>query len=187
MELVSFTPCHGCRFAEDPLKNFSTSCVDIFCFNRKGLGSLFFDWCHRNNQSIPLISLVPRPPPFFVLMVCVQYTCNTRKQKGAKTALLLPCIILNANRRTKNGWGLGARLTFDDDGGLLLLSSSLTITSYWCASLLSLHLIACCSSYTSTWRYLFSNWWQPSFIDCKIWNRFWSFHFCSCSETFLSA
>ena len=39
-------------------------------------------------------SLVPRPTPFFCSSVCIQY--NTR--------------ILNANRRTKNGVGLGMRL-----------------------------------------------------------------------------
>ena len=47
-------------------------------------------------------SLVPRPTPFFVLRFCVQY--NTRKQKSVCT-LPLPCIILNANQRTKNGVG----------------------------------------------------------------------------------
>ena len=39
-------------------------------------------------------SLIPRPPPFFVL----------------RFAFSIPCIILNANWRTKNGGGLGTRL-----------------------------------------------------------------------------
>jgi len=41
-------------------------------------------------------NLVPMPPPFFVLRFAF--------------ALPLLCIILNANRRTKNGGGLGTRL-----------------------------------------------------------------------------
>ena len=40
-----------------------------------------------------------------VLQFAFKY--NTRKRKSA---LPLPCIILNANRRTKNGGGLGTRL-----------------------------------------------------------------------------
>ena len=44
------------------------------------------------------ISLVPRPPPFFVLRFLFS---------------IIHRIILNENRRTKNGGGLGTRLTSD--------------------------------------------------------------------------
>ena len=50
-------------------------------------------------------SLVPRPPPFFVLQFPVSII----------RALPFPCIILNANRRTKNGgeaWELGYRKNY---------------------------------------------------------------------------
>ena len=49
-----------------------------------------------------LSSLVPRPPPFFVLQFAFSIIHGS--------ALPLPCIILNASRRTKNGGGLGTRL-----------------------------------------------------------------------------
>ena len=47
----------------------------------------------------PDSSLVPRPPPFFVLRFAFSRT------------LPLLCIIPNANRRTKIGGGRGTRLT----------------------------------------------------------------------------
>ena len=62
--------------------------------------------CSRQVSVSP--SLVPRPPSF-------QFAFNTRKRKSAKNlpvfrTLPLPCIILNANQRTKNGsaWERGA-------------------------------------------------------------------------------
>ena len=50
-------------------------------------------------------SLIPRPPPFFVL----RFAFSIIHGSGFR-ALPLPCIILNTNRRTKNGEGLGTRL-----------------------------------------------------------------------------
>ena len=76
----------------------------------------------RHNQI--KVSLVPRPPPIFVLRFA--FSINTRKRKTQRKiavislpgrprfllCLPLPCIILNANRSTnkKNGGGLGMRL-----------------------------------------------------------------------------
>ena len=63
---------------------------------------------HHGNQiilsSCIIGSLVPRPPPFFVLRFAFSII------RGSGSALLLPCFILNANRRTKNGEDLGMRL-----------------------------------------------------------------------------
>ena len=49
-----------------------------------------------------LSSLVPRPPTFFALWFAFSII--------HRSALPLLCIILNTNRRTKNGGGLGTRL-----------------------------------------------------------------------------
>ena len=50
-------------------------------------------------------SLVPRPPPFFFHW----FTFSIIHGSG-RARKTLPCIILNANRRTKNQGGLGMRL-----------------------------------------------------------------------------
>ena len=63
-------------------------------------------------------SLVPRPSPFFVLRFA--FSIIHGSGRAHSRALPLPCIILNANRRTKNGGGLGTRL----DTGLVLYSLS---------------------------------------------------------------
>ena len=67
---------------------------------------------------ISLQLLLPQPrsqaSPVLCSSVFVQY--NTRKRKSAKNGrtLPLPCIILNENRRTQNGGGLGTRLLLPD-------------------------------------------------------------------------
>ena len=43
-------------------------------------------------------------------------------------ALLLLCIILNANRRTKNGGGLGTKLTGDSVTVVTALTTSMVVT-----------------------------------------------------------
>ena len=73
---------------------------------------------HREKQNkwsyiyifVPLLCVqILASSPHFCSSVCVQY--NTRKRKTREFAVLpLPCIIQNANRRTKNGGGLGTRL-----------------------------------------------------------------------------
>ena len=57
-------------------------------------------WHHTWYQ----LSLVPRPPPFFVLQFVFSII------HGSHHALPLLCNILNANQRTKNRGGLGTRL-----------------------------------------------------------------------------
>ena len=136
------------------------------------------------------LALFPGLPHFLFFGLCsvYMYTCNTRKQKGAKTALLLLCIILNANRRTKNGWGLGTRLTFDDDGGLLLLSSvsqSLLIGARH-FFLFTWLLVAQATLQLDAISSVIDD--NPLSLTVKFETDSGpSFHFCSCSETFLSA
>ena len=55
--------------------------------------------CSRNFVH-SFVSLVPRPPPFFVLWFSLSIIHGSRRA----------CIILNENWRTKNGGGLGTRL-----------------------------------------------------------------------------
>ena len=61
-------------------------------------------WMNREDPS-----LFPRPTLLLHSFVCVDN--NTQKWKSSeKCALLLPCIIFNANQRMKNGVGVGTRL-----------------------------------------------------------------------------
>ena len=60
-------------------------------------------------------SLVPRPPPGLPHFLFFGFRHSRDRCSQAFPvfrALLLPCIILNENRRTKNGGGLGTRLTY---------------------------------------------------------------------------
>ena len=47
---------------------------------------------------------------FFVAVVVLQFAFNIIHESRTAVALLLPCIILNTNRRTINGGGPATRL-----------------------------------------------------------------------------
>ena len=67
------------------------------CSSSYGEADKWSHWASREANRVPVLhlaSLVPRPPPFFVLRFSFS-----------------PCIILNENQRTKNRGGLGTRLT----------------------------------------------------------------------------
>ena len=54
-------------------------------------------------------SLVPRPPPLFILQFIFSIIHGSGRTANFSLALPFPCIILNANRRTKTGeaWECG--------------------------------------------------------------------------------
>ena len=71
----------------------------------------FFQWLVES-------SLVPRPTPFFFL----RFAFSMEAEESEK---LSPCIILNTNQRTKNGAGLGTRLSQEGYVKYLVQSSKI--------------------------------------------------------------
>ena len=61
-----------------------------------------------STETLDRLSLVPRPTLFSVLQFAL--TIIHRCGRAAKNSLPHPCIIVNPNRRTENGVGLGTRL-----------------------------------------------------------------------------